>query len=464
MGNNERIVDDGGQKRIGRQIVLPLRKAIEIAWKSIRIRIWRSLITTSGIVLAIAFLMSVWSSGALTERLREVPEDDPNYPVIQRALQREAVSQENISIRVGILGGQNIGQAENTMNLLFRDALQRRQEFNPFLMPESPDQLRQLLGTEDPNEAVESVIVLSIPPALANDETVEALETFVQTGGTLVTVGYGQLLPADASEAFRNRFMKLLPASPGGNTVSAEAENTEPADHASMADVKWDLQPEVTFVMAEPRQDAMALARVNDNGAFWLSSLGEGTVFWLPVSGEDLQRAEIARWMLEGRLINSALYWGARETFRGGSLAKRKLWLVSLSLLVCIVGITNAMLMSVTERFREIGTMKCLGALDRFVVRLFLIESSFQGAAGSILGALIGLLLAFGRTLFAYRVTNQVTGETHWLALDYFPVGNVLLWLVISVVVGIILSVVAAIYPAYRAARMEPVDAMRSEA
>ena len=54
-------------------------------------------------------------------------------------------------------------------------------------------------------------------------------------------------------------------------------------------------------------------------------------------------------------------------------------WLVVLSLLVCLVGITNAMLMSVTERFREIGTMKCMGALDGFIIKLFLLESSFMG-------------------------------------------------------------------------------------
>ena len=50
-------------------------------------------------------------------------------------------------------------------------------------------------------------------------------------------------------------------------------------------------------------------------------------------------------------------------------------WVVGLALLVAFVGIVNAMLMSVTERFREIGTMKCLGALDGFIVKLFVIES-----------------------------------------------------------------------------------------
>ena len=53
-------------------------------------------------------------------------------------------------------------------------------------------------------------------------------------------------------------------------------------------------------------------------------------------------------------------------------ISYKQYWLIVLSLLVCVVGITNAMLMSVTERFREIGTMKCLGALDSFIVKLFL--------------------------------------------------------------------------------------------
>jgi len=72
---------------------------------------------------------------------------------------------------------------------------------------------------------------------------------------------------------------------------------------------------------------------------------------------------------------------------------ERQIWVVVLSLIVCVVGITNAMLMSVTERYKEIGTMKCLGALDRFIVELFLLESSFQGLIGSFLGAFAGMIV-----------------------------------------------------------------------
>jgi ABC-type lipoprotein release transport system permease subunit len=64
----------------------------------------------------------------------------------------------------------------------------------------------------------------------------------------------------------------------------------------------------------------------------------------------------------------------------------RETWLVIMSLLVCAVGITNSMLMAVTERFREIGTMKCLGALDLFVVELFLLESGLMGVIAAAAG------------------------------------------------------------------------------
>lgn len=129
------------------------------------------------------------------------------------------------------------------------------------------------------------------------------------------------------------------------------------------------------------------------------------------------------------------------------------LLLIGLSLFTCLVGIINAMLMAVTERIKEIGTLKCLGALDSFIVKSYFIESSLQGVFGTVLGLVIGLLVALIVALHGYG--RYVPGN--------FPVGAVLISLGQSFLMGTLLSVVASIAPAYWAAKKEPVDAMRVE-
>lgn len=128
-------------------------------------------------------------------------------------------------------------------------------------------------------------------------------------------------------------------------------------------------------------------------------------------------------------------------------------WIVILSLLVCTVGIVNAQLMAVTERFREIGTMKCLGALDSFVLRLFLLEAGMQGLAGAFAGAvaggivgILGGVLRFGLPALVNLHMADVAASMGW-----------------SVLVGFVLSLVGVSYPALVASRMPPVAAMRAE-
>ena len=134
-------------------------------------------------------------------------------------------------------------------------------------------------------------------------------------------------------------------------------------------------------------------------------------------------------------------------------LQAKDIWLIVLSLLVCVVGIVNAMLMSVTERIHEIGTMKCLGALNAFIVRLFLLESSLQGIAGTVIGIALGFILSFAGAIIGYG----------GLAFSYFPFVNIAAFGLLALAIGSLLSVFAAIFPAYRAASMQPVDALRKE-
>jgi len=128
-------------------------------------------------------------------------------------------------------------------------------------------------------------------------------------------------------------------------------------------------------------------------------------------------------------------------------------WLIFMALLTCAVGIANAMLMSVTERFREIGTMKCLGAPDGLVVKLFLLESSMLGVVGAVLGIVLGVLVALAAALLQFG--------TYGVA--YFPQLEALQVLGGAVLAGLLLAVIGAVYPAAVAARMTPVDALRVE-
>lgn len=131
----------------------------------------------------------------------------------------------------------------------------------------------------------------------------------------------------------------------------------------------------------------------------------------------------------------------------------RQIWLVSLSLLVCVVGIINAMLMSVTERSKEIGTMKCLGALDKFIVELFLLESLAHGLVGSIIGSIIGVITMTVVYLFQYG----------GLIIRIFPVGKMLQYVLFTTLLGTFLAVAGALYPSYVSAKMEPAEAIRRE-
>jgi len=135
-----------------------------------------------------------------------------------------------------------------------------------------------------------------------------------------------------------------------------------------------------------------------------------------------------------------------------GSSAKER-WIIFLSLLVCVVGIVNAQLMAVTERFREIGTIKCLGALDSFVLRLFILEAAMQGLAGAGIGALLGGGAALLNSLIRFG----------WVAWQYIPWSAVAKSILLATGVGFLLSLFGVLYPALVAARMQPVEAMRVE-
>ena len=117
-----------------------------------------------------------------------------------------------------------------------------------------------------------------------------------------------------------------------------------------------------------------------------------------------------------------------------------------ISLIVGSIGIANIMLVSVTERTREIGIMKAVGAQNRDVLQLFLVEAVMLGVLGSALGAVVGIAGGYAGA--------QAIG----LPLAFQPI-----WFVASVAVGVLVGVLAGLYPAWDAAHTDPIDALRYE-
>jgi hypothetical protein len=287
---------------VQQQVKLPFRKAVQIAWRNIRVRWWRSMLVTSGIILALAFLSYVMVSDA-----------------VSRGVTDHAVAKAE-------------GRDEKLLEYLGRIT----DKADMTLLAE----LRR-----------ENLIVYGDP--------VKLLEYLKQRG-----------LIADTSDPKLREHAALV---------------TSEADPKFLEDLK-----ERKLIGTE----------------------------------SDAKSEEAQTW-----------------------------WLVGLALLVSFVGILNAMLMSVTERFAEIGTMKCLGALDGFIVKLFLLESVFQGMAGTAVGLVIGVVLSILEGWFTFG--NVALGVAPW--------GRIGQTVGFCLVTGTLLTVAAGLYPAWRAARMQPVDAMRSE-
>jgi hypothetical protein len=336
------LVQTGG-RHIGRQIKLPWSKAVEISFKSVKVRFWRSIITAAGIVLAIAFLMATLTRNSVINCLK---------------------------VQVGL----------------------------------HIDELRGKLSAETRKAVLDKAIAATEAAKAADDAD-----------------------PNKPTEGKTTRAALL-------ERVRDAIKNAEFQRAANLLD---------KAVSERPALDKMPE----------VAALREGLAPVLAIL-KDLNAIDETRLALikQGENPLTAAQKQDMKSAPGvGEAQARDYWLMTMALLVAFVGITNAMLMSVTERFREIGTMKCLGALDSFVVKLFLIESSMQGFLGTLLGVILGLVLALLKVYTDYGGT--AFGFLPWLDLGFA--------FTFALVCGTFLAVGGALYPAYVAAKMEPAVAMR---
>jgi hypothetical protein len=344
-------------EQIGRQVKLPLGRALQIAVQGIRIRFGRSLVTVTGVVLGVAFFMSNVTS-----------------QLIRTAIAREREQRQTVNLMLTLVRGE-IGDPEGkTLAVAVFGAL-------------SPAE-RELLATVQKMSGV-SLRGLGFP---APGVLPCPAETLGQGAPLLLVLGNGAA---------------------GASPETLTAGMTQPV---------------------------------------LLDSLADRVFPPAPAAAPDLADSPPA--------IRRELFFGRESEEQAGRLkvqaeqaSFRTAWIAIISVLVTVIGIANALLMSVTERFREIGTMKCLGALSAFIRKLFLIESAMIGFAGALIGTLLGAFLSFT----GYGLTFGFA-----LITSALQVGSLFAAAAACIAGGTILSMLAAIYPANFAARMVPASALRT--
>ncbi len=135
--------------------------------------------------------------------------------------------------------------------------------------------------------------------------------------------------------------------------------------------------------------------------------------------------------------------------------------IAAISLVVGGIGVMNIMLVSITERTKEIGIRKALGAKSRTIRQQFLIESVVLCVIGGVIGILLGLLFGFLLGRVAMMLINTYYADfSGYIVLNVRPSGVAI---VLSVGFSMLIGIFFGFYPAKKAAEMEVIDALRYE-
>jgi putative ABC transport system permease protein len=177
------------------------------------------------------------------------------------------------------------------------------------------------------------------------------------------------------------------------------------------------------------------------------------------VDDEENVREVAAQIQAMGFQYNAPIEFIERERFQYMMIFYSMAGIAGTALLVAALGIANTMLMSVLERTREVGVMKAVGAGDRHIRRMFLVEGGLIGLTGGVLGMVLAWAASFPLDAWIRSTVSQKMKIELKESLFVFP------WWITLFCVGVACAVTtaAAVLPAHRAARVNPVAALRHE-
>lgn len=472
---------------------LPLRRQIEICAEGIAHRLLRATITLVVVALAVAFLTNVLIEGLIVESLRgriakqeaqarsldrlietlSAPASDrmmiqqlatlvsgqPEDRLLQRWFEIDAAAWRTLTTQArevqtvlnwldDLNPGLRRSLVSSSSSIEALTALSSSQLQDEFIaratgkpQARSPLVLRQVVPTvTDFHTTVQLLVeahrarlhaLRQDPQALAWIESLRGQDSSIAPEEVdAILKRHAIALDANDLQSLRQETTHRTQATA---LVTALRDPSLPAAWRQALGNNFDHTEALATLAAQPAAASLIASR-------WDASHGDASVVTA-----SAQRLLDARRAQETRARITAAY-GDQPGLRGGVL-----WLIIISMLVCAVGVTNAMLMSVLERMREIATMKCLGGVDSLIGSLFLMEAAFLGGVGGTAGALLGFLVGAAR----------MAGIFGSWAITSMPWLHIALGCVGAATVGVLVTTLSAAFPAMKAAGLPPMEAMR---
>lgn len=480
------------------QPILGFRRTVQITANGIRYRLFRNLVTVGVVAVAVAFLMNILSESlvkrAIGQRTRDrVAEIRAAAAWSGRLSDPGTVQDVLLDLARAEPGGPALRQAKamgrlpdaqlGTLHEAARTAAAVLEWLDQLNYARRRALVHNATGTEvfrrlrQPDGWKRFANTLATMPSVRVPLPLDALRAFVEQWPGV------EDLAERVQEGRRRAIARVDDALGSRDLVEALAE-ADGAFGESVRGAGFVLEPQAARQVARQARRMLAMGQLED-------SIAEPAIRQAVAGRLDLLPTDVnvqtlwdllgsrsgAAWYLEqvrqhggsvgvdaDRAVELAAVFAEMEALRraerlqmaaasGGLLGigERMSWLVLASMLVCVVGISNAMLMSVTERFREIATLKCLGALDGFIMVMFVLEACALGVVGGAVGAVLGSALGLGRMLAAF---GALVGSS-------LPAVQILAAMGASVVLGVVLAAIASIYPSLKAARLAPMEAMR---
>jgi len=449
-----------------------LLESLRISWRSIRGHKLRSTLTTLGVIIGIAAVITfvTLGTGLQDEIIGDISPDDQQNVYVWAAspedsgqgplagaqpvfTQRDASEVANLS---GVddayvytrVPGQSVTYAGDTVP---RDSgfigtgpgyfdAEDFAEGGPFERGTTQAVINPAMaGLFDENVSVGDTLTLGIYQGVQIDVTVTGI--LENSDSMSAFEGFGPsprlYVPADLTENTETQ-TELLNLSEeelsellGDSDVANRTNLSGAAGGLLGGSAPGESSRHIAMVVEAPSKSDADIERAKSETKAYLTSAesdasdrSEGLAFQLKTSAELISQLEDVLDLLQDFIVGIA----------------------GISLLVGSIGIANIMLVSVTERTREIGIMKAVGAQRRDILELFIVEAVILGVLGAILGTALGLLAG-------YAVAGYI--GIPWV----FPVG----WTALAIAVGIAVGVLAGLYPAWNASRTDPIDALRYE-